>query len=381
MSELLEKKAASRADRLVSFNLHDFKVPAGNEEEWRFTPLERIADFFADSASGKLYTVEVSGDVAYEEVDRTDARLGQVLPPDDRVGALSWESFASAHVITLAPETKLAGEAIVKIHGTGNTEVSPCHLLIDAKPFSEGTVVIEHTGAARFAEGIEVQVAAGAHLTLVTVQDWDDTSAHTLSNRVRVGKDARFKHIVVSLGGDIVRVTTNVDFTGPGGDIDLLGAYFVDHGQHLEHRLLVEHNYPHCRSNATYKGALQGESAHSVWVGDVLIKPEAEGTDSYELNRNLVLTPGATADSVPNLEIETGEIEGAGHASATGRFDDEQLFYLKSRGIPEHEARRLVVRGFFAELINQIGVESVQEKLMEAIEKELSMTMGGTDAN
>lgn len=381
MSELLEKKAASRADRLVSFNLHDFKVPEGNEEEWRFTPLERIEDFFAESASGKLYTVEVSGEVAYEEVDRTDARLGKVLPPDDRVGALAWESFASAHVITLAPETKLAGEAIVRIQGTGNTEVSPCHLLIDAKPFSEGTVVIEHTGSARFAEGIEVQVAAGAHLTLVTVQDWDDTSAHTLSNRVRVGKDASFKHIVVSLGGDIVRVTTNVDFTGPGGDIDLLGAYFVDRGQHLEHRLLVEHNYPHCRSNATYKGALQGESAHSVWVGDVLIKPEAEGTDSYELNRNLVLTPGATADSVPNLEIETGEIEGAGHASATGRFDDEQLFYLKSRGIPEHEARRLVVRGFFAELINQIGVVSVQDKLMQAIEKELSMTMGGADAD
>lgn len=381
MSELLEKKANSRADRMVSFQLADFKVPQGNEEEWRFTPIERIEDFFADTVSGTHYRVEVSGDVAYEEVARSDKRLGQVLPPDDRVGALAWENFASAHVVTLAPEKQLAGEAIVKIHGSSDAEISPCHLLIEAKQFAEGTVVVEHTGAARLAEGIEVLVEEGAHLTLVTVQDWDDTSAHTLSNRIRVGKDATFKHIVVTLGGDIVRVTTNVDFTGPGAEIDLLGAYFVDQGQHLEHRLLVEHNYPHCRSNATYKGALQGKDAHSVWVGDVLIKPEAEGTDSYELNRNLVLTPGAIADSVPNLEIETGEIEGAGHASATGRFDDEQLFYLKSRGIPEHEARRLVVRGFFAELINQIGVAAVQEKLMEAIEKELSMTMGGANAN
>ncbi|XCB30154.1 Fe-S cluster assembly protein SufD [Arcanobacterium hippocoleae] len=271
---------------------------------------------------------------------------------------------------------KLESEAVVKIHGTADTEISPCHLVIDAKDFSEGTVVIEHSGSARFAEGIEVIVGDGAHLTLVTVQDWDDKSAHTLSNRIRVGKDAAFKHIVVSLGGDIVRVTTNVDFTAPGADVNLLGAYFVDAKQHLEHRLLVEHNHPHCRSNVTYKGALQGADAHSVWVGDVLIKPEAEGTDSYELNRNLVLTEGAKADSVPNLEIETGEIEGAGHASATGRFDDEQLFYLKSRGIPEQEARRLVVRGFFAELITQIGVPSVQEKLMAAIENELSMTMG-----
>jgi Fe-S cluster assembly protein SufD len=124
----------------------------------------------------------------------------------------------------------------------------------------------------------------------------------------------------------------------------------------------------------TYKGALQGESARSVWIGDVLIRKAAEGTDTYELNRNLVLTPGARADSVPNLEIETGEIEGAGHASATGRFDDEQLFYLKARGIPEDVARRLVVRGFFAELIQQIGVPAVEDRLQTAIEAELELT-------
>lgn len=376
MSELLGKKVTSRSDRLVSFHLADFAVPQGNEEEWRFTPLERITDFFAQSAAGKFYTIEAAGEIKHEEVSRDDSRLGKVLPPDDRVSALAWESFETAHVFTLEKNVKLESEAVVKIHGTADTEISPCHLVIDAKDFSEGTVVIEHSGSARFAEGIEVIVGDGAHLTLVTVQDWDDKSAHTLSNRIRVGKDAAFKHIVVSLGGDIVRVTTNVDFTAPGADVNLLGAYFVDAKQHLEHRLLVEHNHPHCRSNVTYKGALQGADAHSVWVGDVLIKPEAEGTDSYELNRNLVLTEGAKADSVPNLEIETGEIEGAGHASATGRFDDEQLFYLKSRGIPEQEARRLVVRGFFAELITQIGVPSVQEKLMAAIENELSMTMG-----
>ena len=125
----------------------------------------------------------------------------------------------------------------------------------------------------------------------------------------------------------------------------------------------------------TYKGALQGDGAHTVWVGDVLIQAHAEGTDTYELNRNLVLTDGARADSVPNLEIETGEIEGAGHASATGRFDDEQLFYLMARGIPETEARRLVVRGFFAELIQQIGVPEVEARLIAAIEAELEASM------
>ena len=121
-----------------------------------------------------------------------------------------------------------------------------------------------------------------------------------------------------------------------------------------------------------YKGALQGDTAHTVWVGDVLIRASAEGTDTYELNRNLVLTDGARADSVPNLEIETGEIEGAGHASATGRFDDEQLFYLMARGIPQDEARRLVVHGFFASVVGRIGVPEVEERLMQAIERELS---------
>lgn len=109
-----------------------------------------------------------------------------------------------------------------------------------------------------------------------------------------------------------------------------------------------------------------------MWVGDVLIRAAAEGTDTFELNRNLVLTDGARADSVPNLEIETGEIVGAGHASATGRFDDEQLFYLRARGIPEDAARRLVVRGFFHEIINKIAVAEIRERLEAAVEAELA---------
>jgi Fe-S cluster assembly protein SufD len=126
-----------------------------------------------------------------------------------------------------------------------------------------------------------------------------------------------------------------------------------------------------CRSNVVYKGALQGDGAHTVWIGDVLIRAAAEGTNTYELNRNLVLTDGARADSVPNLEIETGEIEGAGHASATGRFDDEQLFYLQARGIPVDQARRLVVRGFFHEVLQKIAVPEVRDRLEAAIEAEL----------
>jgi Fe-S cluster assembly protein SufD len=113
-----------------------------------------------------------------------------------------------------------------------------------------------------------------------------------------------------------------------------------------------------------------------VWIGDVLIRKVAEGIDTYESNRNLVLTDGARADSVPNLEIETGEIEGAGHASTTGRFDDEQMFYLTSRGIDEDEARRLVVHGFFADIIRRIGIPDIQDRLLASVEAELAATVG-----
>ena len=165
----------------------------------------------------------------------------------------------------------------------------------------------------------------------------------------------------------------SVAYDAPGGDAEMLGLYFADAGQHLEHRLFMDHSASHCKSRVLYKGALQGRAAHTVWVGDVLIRATAEGTDTYEMNRNLLLTEGARADSVPNLEIETGEIVGAGHASATGRFDDEQLFYLLSRGISEPIARRLVVRGFFGEVLNKLGVDSVIERAAETIETELAV--------
>jgi Fe-S cluster assembly protein SufD len=169
-----------------------------------------------------------------------------------------------------------------------------------------------------------------------------------------------------------VRLAPTVRYAGPGGDAELRGLYFADAGQHQEHRLFVDHTQPRCRSRVEYKGALQGDGAHAVWIGDVLIQAEATGTDTYELNRNLLLTDGARADSVPNLEILTGEVVGAGHASATGRLEDQHLFYLMARGISMEEARKLVIRGFFGELINKIEVPELRERITASIEGELT---------
>jgi Fe-S cluster assembly protein SufD len=259
------------------------------------------------------------------------------------------------------------------LHGEGGIVLG--HLQVAVERFASAVVVLEHTGSAAYADNVEFLVADGAKLTVLVVHDWDGNAVHVSQQHARIGRDASFKSINVTFGGDVVRVVPQVKYTGPGGDAELLGVYFADDGQHLEQRLFVDHAVPNCRSRVTYKGALQGAGAHTVWIGDVLIRAAAEGTDTYELNRNLVLSDGARADSVPNLEIETGEIVGAGHASATGRFDDEQLFYLQARGIPEDEARRLVVRGFFADVIGRIGLPDIEQRLMEQVDAELARTV------
>jgi Fe-S cluster assembly protein SufD len=367
----------SRAERRASFDLADFEVPTGREEEWRFTPLDRLHELHSGAeASGPAPDVEVDVPAGFtaETVTRGDDRLGRTGAPEDRIAAQTWASAEAATVVTLEKGVVADQPAVVRVTGQGGTHY--LQLVLRAATQSAGVVVLDHRGSGTLAANVEIDVEDAAQLTVVSVQDWADDAVHATAHSARLGRDARLKHVVVTLGGDLVRITNSSRFTGPGGDVEALGLYFADAGQHQEHRLFVDHAVPNCVSRVTYKGALQGDGAHTVWVGDVLIRAQAEGTDTYELNRNLVLTDGARADSVPNLEIETGEIVGAGHASATGRFDDEQLFYLQARGIPEIEARRLVVRGFFAELVQRIGVPSVEERLMASIEAELASSVG-----
>jgi Fe-S cluster assembly protein SufD len=373
---------SSRADRLSSFDLAQFPVPNGREEEWRFAPVDRLAPLFAAELSGPkvITTVIEAPEVTVEVVDRDDVRLGRAGKPGDRTAATAWASFQRATVVTIPPQVVASTATTIRVEGIDASKPTASHVLVHARELSEALVVLDHIGPATLAETVEVVVEDGAHLTLISVQDWAPGSVHASSHRLRLGRDATLKHIVVTLGGDVVRITPDAEFVGENGSVEMIGLYFADAGQHQEHRLFVDHAMPSCRSRVTYKGALQGEGAHTVWVGDVLIRAAAEGTDTYELNRNLVLSEGARADSVPNLEIETGLIAGAGHASATGRFDDEQLFYLRSRGIPEPDARRLVVRGFFAELIHAIGVPDVEERLTAAIDAELEKSMSVLDA-
>jgi Fe-S cluster assembly protein SufD len=361
----------TRYDRLRSTNVADFPPISTREEQWRYCSSDRLNGLDADTLSeyaGKL-EVKHSDGVQASWVDDQHPSFGSAGIPEERPSAAAWGSAKKAYLVSLPENSK--SEATLDLV-SDSADASALHLIIEAKKFAEASVIIDHRGVATLGENIEIIVGDEAQLTVISIQDWHETSVHASTQMAKLGRNSKLKHLVVSLGGKTVRVASSTEFTQPGGEVEMLGMYFADAGQYIENRLYVDHAVPNCKSRVTYKGALQGEKAHTVWVGDVLIRMAAEGTDTYELNRNLLLTEGARADSVPNLEIETGKIEGAGHASASGRFDDEQLFYLQARGITEDEARRLVVRGFLNEIIQKIGNQEIESRLSASIEAELS---------
>lgn len=376
-------EGVNKGAQFTSFDVEAFEVPHGRDEAWRFTPLRRLRGLHDGSAvADGSATIEVSADAAVrtETVQRGDDRLGAAGVPADRVAAQAFSAFRDATVVTVPKGTSVEEPITITVTGPGTGATAYGHLQLRAEELSRATVVIDIRGSGTYADNVEFVVDDAAQLTVVWIADAAADLVHVSMHHAALGKDAVLRHTAIELGGELVRLTGRVRFDGPGGDAELLGLYFADDGQHLESRLLVDHGQPNCRSNVLYKGALQGDpdsalpDAHTVWVGDVLIRATGVGTDTFEVNRNLVLADGARADSIPNLEIETGEIIQAGHASATGRFDDLQLFYLQARGIPEDQARRLIVRGFFGEIISKIPVPFVQERLTEAVERELAVT-------
>jgi Fe-S cluster assembly protein SufD len=367
----LDTRPRSTLHERSSYDVADFPVPTGREEEWRFTPLRRLKDLHKGAAAdGKVIVdVDAAPEVTVETVGRDDPRVGKAYVPADRVSAQAYASFTQATVITVAKEVVATAPTVVSLRGEGG--VAYGHTTVVLEPFAQATVVLDHTGSATYADNVEFVVGDGASLSVFSLQNWSAGAVHLSHQHARLARDARFTSFTVSLGGDVVRIAPSVAYDAPGGDAELYGLYFVDENQHLEHRLLVDHTEPSCRSRVDYRGALQDEGAHAVWIGDVIIRAEAEGTDTYELNRNLVLTDGTRVDSVPNLEILTGEVAGAGHASASGRLDDQHLFYLQARGIPHDQARRMVVRGFLGQLVDRIALPELREQVRAAIDEEL----------
>jgi Fe-S cluster assembly protein SufD len=400
VSGAVETAPVASVHAFGSANPADFPVPGGREEEWRFTPLRRLRGLHNEAplrpaGDGLTFTWDAAPEVtvSYAQRDVASPAMSTFLPAD-RVSARAYQAATQALVVTVPKEAVASRPTVITVtggSGTGATgrsgEAFAGHVVIDVQPYGRATVVLDQRGSTlarsgaasglTYADNVEIVVGDGGDLELVSIADWADDAVQVSAHHATLGRDAHLRHVAVTLGGSLVRLSPSVRYAGPGGDAELYGICFATAspgtgGQHLEHRLFIDHDVPNCRSLVRYKSALSGDDAHAVWIGDVLIRPEATGTETYEYNRNLVLSDKARADSVPNLEILTGEVVGAGHASANGRLEEEHLFYLMARGITEAEARRLVIRGFFGELIDKIDVPELRERVAEAIERELA---------
>ena len=360
----------TRSARFTSTNPDDFEAVTGRELDWKLSPVAKLTELTGGDLDGSQfpYSVTESASVTLSWISQTDPRVGKAGIPEDRASANAWK--AATDVLLVSVRADDVSEITITRDSLG-TVARAAHIVIDVAPFAKSTIILHNSGDANLVENIEILVGESANLSVISVQQWNADAIHLGSHFARIGRDASLKHALVSLGGDVIRINPSAHLAEAGGSVELLGLYFADAGQHIEQQVYVFHDAPQTKSRVTYKGALQGKGARTVWVGDVLIGAKGTGTDSYEQNRNLVLSEGTRADSIPNLEIETGDIAGAGHASATGRFDDEQLFYLQARGITEEEARKLVVRGFLNEIVQQLHVPALEEAIHAALDIEL----------
>lgn len=366
------------APRIHSNDPDAHEVPNGREEEWRFTPIAQITDFFEGQSWASIGAEFAESDADFVSI-REVGDAGEASAVEkagewqatDRPSAIARSRATQVVSITIPAEREVAEVIVVDLKANGPANYG--RIEIDAGPFSKATVVLRHDMTADANGVIVTNVSDQANLTVMNMYDGPRVSRHAWQWAATVGRDASFLGLTITLGGNFVRLVPSVRYAGPGGSGEMLGAFLATDGQFQEFRLLVDHNEPHCTSNVVFKGALAGSDTHTVWIGDVLVRREAVGIETYEMNRNLLLDDGPRADSVPNLELETGDVVGAGHASATGRFDDEQLFYLQSRGIPEALARQLVVRGFFVEVLDKVADDDLRSDVLRRIEERIGM--------
>lgn len=353
----------TRNERFTSLNPQDFPEISERQQEWRLSPIEALSALADGELDGGHYDVVVSG--AKHEWVPVATVAGKAGLPEDRLSARAWSTTVDAlHVL-------VSGEGEPVVISRTMSGVRAAHLVIEFEANTHRTVVIENHGDVSLAENVEIIAHNGSVGRVIHLGEWDNTAIHAAAHFVRIDKDAQVDHVLVSLGGAIQRVNPSFTLAGVGSAVESFGMYFADRGRHIEHQVFVHHQAAQTKSNVLYKGALHGKKTRTVWVGDVLIGPDATGTDSYEANRNLVLSDGPRADSIPNLEIQTGDIAGAGHASATGRLDDEHLFYLQARGITETEARRLVALGFLLDVVGRIGIPELEERLTASLTESL----------
>jgi Fe-S cluster assembly protein SufD len=420
-SDAAGEPAWLRDRRLAAFKRYrDQRWPDSRTDEfWRSTPFDRrfdVAQAVVDDAGdaswpdavvdgideesaivrivdGEIVDVTIPTDVAEQGVIVTDLaaaasdhaelverHLGALTTSaddgtgtdEDRTISVNDAAWSAGAFIHVPAEVELTTPISVQIHVTRPGAHLPRVLAVVGR-HAKATIYLEHTSVAGVAaivdEVVEVIALDGSQVRLASLQEWEDGIAHLGLQKVQAHRDTTVRHLAVTIGGSTVRLRPEFDIVGPGADIRPSGLYFADDEQWFDLQPYIRHLAPRSTSDVLYKGALQGRS-RTVFRGNIFVHKDAVGTNTDENNRTLILTPGARADATPFLEIECSDIA-AGHGSATGQIDARHLFYLESRGIPRDEALRLIVHGFFREVLQETDLPGIETRVLDDIEEEI----------
>ncbi len=351
----------------------DLPWPTVRDEDWRFTnpsrvSLERDLVTSTSTITGQPGATAIDlRSAAASHTDLVQAHLGSVVGPEETYAALALAAFDDGVLVHVPASVEVEGPITIDVTAVAGTQVR--WILIVVEHHAKATVLLNQTGAAdaTVIDVVEAVVGDGATLNLVTSQEWGSGVAHVTTHRGRVGRDANYQQTEITLGGDTVYVRPDVWLDGRGGNAEMLGVYFPTGSEKVEHRSLIFHDADHTTSNYVHKGALS-DDGHATWYGNIRIDIDAKQTVSDETNRNLILSPGARADTLPFLEIETADVAACGHHSSVGQVDEVQLWYLQSRGISREDAARMLVFAFFAEVLGRVNADGVAEKVLAEIE-------------
>ena len=305
---------------------------------------------------------------AAEHPELVQRHLGTAVANDEVYAAFAASAWTTGAFVYVPAEVEVEAPLAITVQAaTDGTHVQ--WVLLVAERHSKATVLLDQSGDAQATviNVVESVIGDGATLNVVTAQDWGDNVTHVTTHRGRVGRDATYQQSEITLGGNTVYVRPDVWLDGKGSNAELLGVYFPTGSEKFEHRSLIFHDADHSTSDYVHKGALS-DNGHATWYGNIRIAPDAKQTVSDETNRNLILSPGAKADTLPFLEIETADVAACGHHSSVGQVDEVQLWYLQSRGISRDEAARMLVFAFFAEVLERIDAPGVADTVLADIE-------------
>jgi Fe-S cluster assembly protein SufD len=395
-------------------------IPSLETEEWRYTDLSELdLGFVPWTDGGHANTLdEVPGEVmdavgavgerAGLQIQRNSEVLTSHLDPelasrgvllmDLDEAAEQHPDLVAPHLHSLVPTSRTKFTAMHATFRTGGTflYVPPAvtvELPLQTLTYldADGAAIFPHTlivvgqdaevtfidryaspplGRALSVAVTEIHAGPASRVRYVSLQEWGEGVTHLGIVRTRLSRDVDFRSVAVGFGASLARAEAESVLAEPGGSSEMLGIFFADGTQHFDHRSEQEHVAPNCTSDLLYKGALR-DSSRGVYSGWVHVRKEAQKTNAMQTSRNILLSEHAFARSIPNLEIEANDVR-CGHAASVGPVEEEQLFYLMSRGIPRHEAERLIVFGFFNEVLERIPVAEVRDSVSHAIEQELA---------